>query len=96
VNGIKDKVLSLRDDFKYSVNTFGDQIERVKTQIAIENRTREKEDVDRSSAWINIILNVLLVAVLAYAAYVLVRKVFFPRRFVAPAVSVYTRPAYTA
>jgi hypothetical protein len=96
VNGIKDKVLSLRDDFKYSVNTFGDQIERVKTQIAMENRTREKEDVDRSSAWINIILNVLLVAVLAYAAYVLVRKVFFPRRFVAPAVSVYTRPAYTA
>jgi hypothetical protein len=95
VNGIKDKVLSLRDDFKYSVNTFSDQIEKVKVQIAMENRTREKE-TDTTSAWINTILNVLLVAVLAYAAYVLVRKVLFPQRFVQPAVSVYTRPAYTA
>ena len=96
VNGIKDKVLSLRDDFKYSVNTFQDQIEKVKMQIAMENRTRDKEDTDRTSAWINTILNVLLVVVLAYAAYVLVRKVLFPRRFIQPSVAVYTRPAYTA
>lgn len=96
VNGIKDKVLSLRDDFRYSVNTFQDQIEKVKMQISMENRTREKEDTDRTSAWINTILNVLLVVVLAYAAYVLVRKVLFPHRFIQPAVSVYTRPTYTA
>jgi hypothetical protein len=96
VNGIKDKVLSLRDDFRYSVNTFQDQIEKVKMQISMENRTREKEDTDTTSAWINTILNVLLVVVLAYAAYVLVRKVLFPHRFIQPAVSVYTRPTYTA
>lgn len=95
VNGIKDKVLSLRDDFRYSVNTFSDQIERVKSQIAMENRTREQE-TDTTSAWINVILNVLLVAVLAYAAYVLVRKVLFPHRFAQPSIAVYTRPSYVA
>jgi hypothetical protein len=75
VNGIKDKVLSLRDDFQYSVNTFSDQIEKVKIQLAMENRSREKER-DNTWVWVDVILNVLLVAVLLYAVYSFVRRYF--------------------
>lgn len=76
VQGVKDKVLSLRDDFKYSVNTFSDQLEKLRMQINLENRSREKE-TDTTWAWVNLVLNVILVILLLYAAYVLVRKVFF-------------------
>ena len=86
VNGIKDRVLSLRDDFKYSVDTFGEQLEKVKIQINMENRSREKEK-DTTWAWVDVGLNVLLVAVLIYGAYTLGRKYFFPPR------PVVTRPA---
>ena len=95
VNGIKDKVLSLRDDFKYSVNTFSDQLEKVKIQIAMENRTRDKDasEQTKTATWINLGLNVLLVAVLAYAAYFLAKRFLF-RRPMAPA-TVIRVPTYT-
>lgn len=79
VNGIKDKVLSLKDDFKYSVNTFGDQLEKVKIQLNMENRSREEEKKE-SWSWLDIGLNVLLVAILAYAIYSLTRRYFLTRR----------------
>ena len=75
VNGIKDKVLSLKDDFQYSVNTFSDQIEKVKIQLAMGNRSREKEK-DNTWIWIDVGLNVLLVAVLLYAVYSFARRYF--------------------
>ena len=75
VNGIKDKVLSLKDDFKYSVNTFSDQLEKVKIQINMENRSREKES-DNTWAWVDMGLNVLLVAVLVYAVYSIGRQYY--------------------
>lgn len=95
VNGIKDKVLTLRDDFKYSVNTFSDQLEKVKVQIAMENRARDKDPSEQTkvATWINLILNVLLVAVLAYAAYFLGNRFLF-KRPTAPA-TVIRVPAYT-
>lgn len=95
VNGIKDKVLSLRDDFKYSVNTFSDQLEKVKIQIAMENRTRDKDasDQTKTATWINLVLNVLLVAVLAYAAYFLAKRFLFRRPM--PPSTVIRVPTYT-
>jgi len=77
VNGIKDRVLSLKDDFQYSVNTFSDQLEKVKIQLNMENRSREKEG---TQSWIDIGLNTLLVLVLLYAVYSLLRKFFLSRR----------------
>lgn len=95
VNGIKDKVLSLRDDFKYSVNTFSDQLEKVKTQIAMENRVRDKDasSETKTATWINLGLNVLLVAVLAYAAYFLFKRFVLPRP--PPPATVIRVPTYT-
>ena len=93
VNGIKDKVLSLKDDFRYSVNTFSDQLEKVKIQLNMENRSREKER-DNTWAWIDTILNVLLVAVLIYAVYTMVRRYFIARRPVVPTATIRI-PTYT-
>ena len=92
VNGIKDKVLSLKDDVKYSVNTFSDQLEKVKTQIAMETRARPPTP-DSSWDWIDITLNVLLVGVLLGAIVVLVRRMWSRPATPAPAPTpTYTRP----
>jgi hypothetical protein len=92
VNGIKDKVLSLKDDFKYSVGTLSDQVEKVKMQVNMENRTREREK-DNTWTWVDTILNILLIAVLLYATYTIGKRYFFPRPFV-PTTTIRV-PAYT-
>lgn len=93
VKGLKDKVLTLKDDFKYSVNTFSDQLEKVKIQLNMENRTREREK-DNTWAWIDTILNVLLVGVLLYAIYTFVRRYFLHQRPVVPTTTIRI-PTYT-
>ena len=74
VNGVKDKVVSIRDEFKYSVDTFGKQISELKNQINIEKRTRDKEK-ENTWSWVDGLLNVLLVVVLLYAVLVIYRKI---------------------
>lgn len=95
INGIKDKVLSLKDDFKYSVNTFSDQLEKVKIQLNMENRSREKER-DNTWVWIDIGLNVLLVAVLLYAVYIFVRRYFLSSRSSTTMGTTIRIPTYTS
>lgn len=92
VNGIKDKVLSLRDDFKYSVGTLSNQVEKVRAQVNLENRTRDKEK-DNTWVWVDTILNVVLVVALVYAAYTVGKRYLFPR--VSPPSTVIRIPAYT-
>jgi hypothetical protein len=91
INGVKDKVLSLRDDFQYSVSTFQGQLGKLKDQIAYDNRKRAAEgEATPAWWWLDGILNVLLAAVLIYAAYSLYRKV--SNRPAAPVVSIGTIP----
>jgi hypothetical protein len=92
VNGIKDRVLSLKDDFKYSVNTFSDQLEKVKIQLNMENRSREREK-DNTWAWVDMVLNVLLVAVLLYAIYSFGRRYYMAWRYPTTSIKI---PTYTA
>lgn len=70
VQGVKDKVFSLRDDFKYSVDILNNQVEKLKIQINMENRSREKTP-EPFWDWLDTILNIVLFAVLAYTAWVL-------------------------
>jgi hypothetical protein len=80
VQAVKDKVLSLKDDFKYSVDTLNNQVEKLKVQINMENRSRDKPKPN-TSAWIDTILNVLLLASLIYLAWFLYgkyRKIYSP------------------
>lgn len=76
MQGVKDKVLSLRDDFKYSVNAFSDQIDAIKTQLAMNNRSRDKPTEASSWAWLDTALNIALVVVLLYAMYAVYRKMY--------------------
>lgn len=85
VQGVKDRVISLKDDFQYSVTMLSDQVEKLKSQINIENRSREKPK-DTFWQWLDIVLNIALIAVLAYAAWVLYKKF-------RPAPAAYTPPA---
>lgn len=74
VNGVKDKVLSMRDELKYSVGAFSKQMEQVKNQIQLERR-KEKED---TYGWIGTLLNVLLFVAFAFVLFRLFRRVTAP------------------
>ncbi len=91
VNGVKDKVLSLKDDFQYSVNTFQGQIAKLNDQIALDTRKRIAEPEAPAWSWVDSVLNILLAAVLIYAAYALYRKV--TKRSPGTAVAITTNPS---
>lgn len=71
VQGVKDKVLSLRDDMHYSVSTFGKQLGELKNQINME-RGRTKED---ENFWVNFILNAMIVLVSIGVIYLVFNRV---------------------
>ena len=85
VNNVKDKVLSMKDDFAYTTNTFSKQIDALKNQINIERKHREKEN----KSWIDFILNIIIVIAGIAAVIVLARRAFSSKK------SVYTQsPGY--
>jgi len=87
VKGVKDRVLSLRDEFKYSVDTFSDQLGKLKNQINTERRGRVQETPATSIwTWFDTILNLAIVGSLLYAIMAIYPK------FTAPATPVYTLP----
>jgi soluble cytochrome b562 len=71
VQGVKDKVLSLRDDLDYSVSTFGKQIKEIKNQINM-NRSETKED---ENFWVNFLLNAMIVLISLGVAFMLFTKI---------------------
>jgi hypothetical protein len=94
VQGIKDKVLSLKDDVKYSVNTFSDQLEKVKIQLAMESRARPQADGSSSWEWVDLALNLLLIGALLYAIVMIVRRMYAtPRPSLIIQTPTYTRPS---
>lgn len=72
VNNVKDKVLSMKDEFAYATNTFSKQIDELKSQINIERKHRKEE----KKSWIDVILNVLIVVFAIVAIIVLFRRAF--------------------
>ncbi len=93
VKGIKDRLISLKDDMKYSVTTFSDQLEKVKIQLNMENRSRE-EVKEKRWHWLDFVLNILLAIVLLWAVYTMVRRFFIARRPVVPTTTIRI-PTYT-
>lgn len=73
VRGVKDNVLSLRDDFEYSVSTLGKQLQQVKDQIVLERRRRETPVVVKGS-WMDMLLNAFIVISLLFVILTLVRR----------------------
>lgn len=73
VRAVKDNVLSLRDDFEYSVSTLGKQLQQVKDQILLERRQRERPVIVKGS-WVDMLLNALIVISLLFVILTLVRR----------------------
>jgi hypothetical protein len=76
VTGLKDKVLSLKDEFKYSVDTFTHQLDKVQTAINMERRGRDTETKVDPWSWFDLFLNGAIVLGLLYALSVLYSKIF--------------------
>lgn len=72
VNAVKDKVLSMKDDFKMTTDVFSKQIAALKNQIQLESKSKA---VTASSlmSWVDMLLNGLLVLALLIAVYVIGR-----------------------
>ena len=74
VNGLKDKVLSLKDEVKYAADTFKDQISKVENAIQRERKLRNDTPDLNIWDWFDSILNILIVASLLYVMYTMYQK----------------------
>lgn len=73
VKAVKDKVVSMKDDFKMTTNVFSKQIGELKNQIEIEKR-RSLDEKKETTSWIHLVVNVLLVVFAIAAILVIIRK----------------------
>jgi len=89
VNGLKDNVLSLKDEMKYAADTFQQQLGKVKGAINQERRGRVTETKVSIWDWVDTILNFVIVASLLYVIYLLYKK--FALRPVQPPAAVIIR-----
>jgi hypothetical protein len=74
VNGLRDKVLSLKDEVKYAANTFKEQISKVENAIQRERKLRNQKPDLNIWDWFDTVLNILIVASLLYVLSVLYQK----------------------
>lgn len=74
VNGLKDNVLSMKDEMKYAADTFQEQIDKVKEAINRERRGRVTETKVSIWDWMDFILNGAIVVSLLYVIYTLFTK----------------------
>jgi hypothetical protein len=70
VNNVKDKVITMKDEFEFATNTFSKQIDALKNQINIEKKERQKDN----KTWIELIFNILIVIAGIVAVVLLARK----------------------
>jgi len=90
VKGLKDNVLSLKDEMKYAADTFQDQLDKVKDAINRERRGRVTETKVSIWDWMDVILNGAIVISLLYVIYILYKK-FAARPPAPPTPAVFVR-----
>mgnify|MGYP007028590284 CR=1 FL=1 len=78
MRNVKDKVLSMKDDFQYSVHTFDKQINALKNEINIESKQRKATE-HAAKSWMESIINYMLIALLIVLVAVLALKVYRKR-----------------
>jgi hypothetical protein len=78
VDGLKDKVLSLKDEVKYAADTFKSQLGKVQDAINKERRSRSNETPVNMWDWLDTILNIMIVLSLLYVVYLLYGKLTKP------------------
>lgn len=60
VNGIKDKVLTVKDDLQYSVSAFQRQLDAIRNQMNI-NKKKQIETAQQATSWIDSFLNWVMI-----------------------------------
>lgn len=70
---VKDKVLTMRDDFAYTTNAFAKQISDLKNQINIEKKKASEEKIEVMSG-VDMTLNLIITALLVGLLVLVVRK----------------------
>jgi len=73
VQSVKDRILSLKDDFAYTTNTFSKQMGELKNQIELEKKRSQVEKQEVVS-WVNIGLNILILLLAIVAVIIVARK----------------------
>lgn len=95
INGLKDKVLSVKDDLAFSVSTFQKQVDAVKNQINMDKKN-QVEAVKATSSWIDTLLNWLIAITTIICIVILIRRFTRPapglRRSAYPAFEIVPRP----
>ena len=84
LKGLKDKVLTIKDDFKYSADTLQRQLTKIQDQIVFDRRKREEQSRDTKWSLVDKVLNYIIIAVLLFAAW-RIYKVYFAAAPGAPA-----------
>ena len=72
VNGIKDKVLTVKDDLQYSVSAFQRQLDAIRNQMNI-NKKKQIETAQQASSTIDTVLNWLMIILTFIAVFLAVR-----------------------
>jgi len=88
VNGLKDKVLSLKDAMKYSADTFTEQLNKVQTAINMDRRDKGTATVVRAWDWVDTMLNIAIVIGLLYVGWMIIKKIWFRPRVISQTTTV--------
>lgn len=75
VNAVKDRVLSMKDDFQMTTDVFSKQITELKNQIQLESKAKAKT-TSTVVGWMDMLLNALLVLALLVAVVVIGKATF--------------------
>lgn len=86
VTGVKDKVLSVEDDLRFSVSAFERQIDNIRNQMNMDKK-KQIETAQQSSSWFDTLLNWLIVAATLVAIITVVRYIMRRR-------TAFSTPAY--
>lgn len=78
INGVRDRILSVKDDLEFSVKTFQKQIGDVKNQINKDKRDQTQAIVATTS-WIDVLLNWLIAITTIIAIFFLARYIMRSR-----------------
>ena len=73
INGLKDKVLSVKDDLAFSVNTFQKQVDAIKNQINIDKKD-QADAAKVASSWIDVVLNWIIAITTIICIVMLARR----------------------
>ena len=85
MNGIKDKVLSVKDDMMYSVMAFQRQISEIKNQMNMDKK-KHVETAMQTSTWMDTLLNWIIIITTLVAIFFIARYAFRSKpAFSAPA-----------